>query len=180
MSHFKFSRALLLLFVLSSPSYSAIPATLSISEIQGTSIARDVFPLTLKLSQGNVYLTEPKLIFMTNSRVGVQVRLQAYDHRPVDGIAISEVGNALFSGILGFDPVTREVLVYQARIDELKFDRSNEFTRRFSGEIDDSWREQIKDPIRTAIPANAYTLPIKDNIQSLSYTGRAIEILVVY
>ena len=133
-----------------------------------------------KLNKGKLFLTKPSLLFLDNERLGMQVAFQAYDHRPQQGIALSETGRAWVSGVLDFDPVTRQVLLQRATLDKLEFDRSGEVSAQFSAQISATWQAQITDPIRSELPAHPYIMPIKVNIEDISYDGQNITINLVY
>ena len=159
---------------------SAATTTVPISAELGNSIAADLFPVTIKLTPGNVFLTEPRLLFLDQGRIGMQVRFQAYDHRPAQGIAISEVGNATFSGRVGYDPGTRQILLHEPKIDKLEFDRKNEVTRRFLAQLKSAWSTQVTNPIRAELPPHPYLIPFKNNIQDLAYDGKNINLTISY
>jgi hypothetical protein len=160
---------------------SAVTTTvIPISAELGTSIARDLFPVTIKLAQGNLFLTEPALLFQDPKRIGMHVRFQAYDHRPHVGVAISEMGRAQLSGTLGYDPGSRQVLLFDPRIDEIQFNNSNDATRRFLAEMQAAWSTQVTNPLRSALPAHPYLLPFRNNIQDLSYDGRSVTLTLSY
>ena len=161
-------------------AYSGEGTILPISEELATHIAADLFPVTVNLSKGNVFLTEPRLLFLDKQRVSMQVRFQAYDHRPEEGIAVSEKGQALISGILDYDRVSRQILLHDPRIDELEFDRNSDVVLDMHSEMKTVWSALVTDPIRSEIPAHPYTLLIKDNIQDLSYDGKRISLKVLY
>ena len=169
-----------LLFGLAPMAQSAMEMSVPISAETGTGIAGDLFPVALKLPGANLYLTDPELQFMDARRIGMRMRLQAYDHRPEAGVAISEMGWAFVSGELGYDPGTREFLLYNPRMDRLEFDRESAVTRRFSTEINAAWSGQVTNPIRTVLPNHPYLLPFRNNIKSLSYDGKSISLLVTY
>lgn len=161
-------------------TYAVTTTTVPISAELGTNIARDMFPVTLKLSRGNLFLTEPALLFQDQQRVGMQVRFQAYDHRPQLGIAISEMGRAQLSGTLGYDPVNRQVLLLDPRIDNIRFDNNNESTRLFLAEMQAAWSAQVTNPLRSALPPHPYLIPFRNNIQDLSYDGKSITLTLSY
>lgn len=161
-------------------TYAATSATVPISAELGTSIARDLFPVTIELRQGKLFLTEPALLFLDPRRVGMQVRFQAYDHRPEQGIALSETGSAQLSGALGYDPVNRQILLLDPSIDRIQFDKSNTVTQRFFAEMQAAWTAQITNPLRSTLPPHPYLLPIRNNIQELSYDGKNITLTLSY
>ena len=171
--------ALYLLLALSLRA-DAGTTTIPISAELGTSIAADLFPVTIKLSPGNVFLTAPRLLFLERGRIGMQVRFQAYDHRPAQNIAISETGHAAFSGKVGYDPGTRQILLYDPQIDTLEFDRKGDVTRRLSGQMNDAWATQVTNPIRAELPPHPYLIPFRNNIQALSYDGNNINLTITY
>ena len=167
------------LFLLSAKA-SAAATTVPISAELGNSIAADLFPVTIKLTPGSVFLTEPRLLFLDQGRIGMQVRFQAYDHRPEQGIAISELGRAAFSGRVGYDPGTRQILLYEPRIDKLEFDRKSEVTRRLLAQLKSAWSTQVTNPIRAELPPHPYLIPFKNNIQDLVYDGTSINLTISY
>jgi hypothetical protein len=168
------------LLIISAKAYSVAGTTVPISAELATSIAGDLFPVTVKLSKGNLFLTEPVVLFLNKGRIGMQVRFQAYDHRPAQGIAISEMGRAVFSGKIGYDPGTRQILLHEPRIDKLEFDQKNDVTQRFLAQLKEAWSMQVTNPIRAGLPPHPYLLPFKDNIQDLSYDGKNINLTLSY
>jgi len=168
------------LLIVSVKAYAAAGTTVPISAELGTSIAADLFPVTVKLTPGNLFLTEPLLLFLDKGRIGMQVRFQAYDHRPAQGIAISEMGRGRFSGKIGYDRGTRQVLLHDPRIDELEFDKKNDVTQRLLTQLKAAWSAQVTNPIRTELPPHPYILPFKNNIQDLSYDGKVINLAISY
>jgi hypothetical protein len=161
-------------------AHAASSTVVPISAELGTGIAGDLFPVTLKLSPENIFLTEPVLLFLDPVRIGMQLRFQAYDNRPQQNIAISETGRASISGRLGFDPNARQVLLYDARLDTLQFDKKSAVTERLAAKIKSTWSAQITNPIRADLPPHPYLLPFKDNIRELSYDGKSIKLTLVY
>lgn len=159
---------------------SATETTVPISAELATSIAADLFPVTLRVSNANLFLTTPILLFHGKQRIAMQVRMQAYDHRPGEGVAISEMGQARISGILDYDSDSRQILLHDPRIDELEFDRSSDVTVAMKHAIRAAWNTQVTDPIRSEIPTHPYTILIKDNIRTLSYDGQVINLKVFY
>lgn len=161
-------------------AFSAVGTTVPISSSLATGIAADLFPVTVKLGRGNLYLTQPVAQFLDNERVGMDVRIQAYDHRPAQGIAISEMGRARISGTLGYDPTTQQVLLTDPRIENLEFDQQNDASKRFLSEINTAWSLLVTNPLRAPLPPHPYLLPFKNNIQNLSYDGTNIILTVAY
>jgi hypothetical protein len=159
---------------------SAVETSVPVSAETGTSIARDLFPVTVELPMGNLYFTDPVLQFVDSRRVGLRVRLQVYDYRPEEGIAISEMGRALVSGEPDYDPGTREVLLHNPRLDALTFDRPGEQTRRFSAAIHAAWANQVTNPIRSGLPPHPYLIPFRNNIRNLSYNGEVINLIISF
>lgn len=164
----------------SQRSDAAIEATLPVSAQLGTSITADLFPLLLTLEQGKLYLTEPQLLFIDSQRISLQVRFQAFDHRPEEGIAISERGTARVSGVVDYDRSTREVLLHDPQIDNIEFDRDNALTQDILAQLNSAWSSQVNNPVRSEIPPHAYTLPFRDNIEAITYDGKAISFKVAY
>jgi hypothetical protein len=159
---------------------SAEGTTVPISAALATNIAADLFPQTVKLNSGNLYLTQPVAQFLDNERVAMAIRIQAYDHRPAQGIAISEMGRATISGILGYDAATQQVLLTDPRIETLEFDQNNAATQDFLTAIKSAWWLLVTNPLRAPIPPHPYLLPFRNNIQDLSYDGKNIMLTVSY
>ncbi|CAA0092831.1 Uncharacterised protein [Halioglobus japonicus] len=161
-------------------TFSAVGTSVPISADLATGIATDIFPISLKLQQGNLFLTNPIVLFLDHGRVGIRVHFQAFDHRPDAGIAISETGQATVSGIPGYDAATRKILLGDPKIDSLEFDRSNEATRNFLRQINTAWSAQVANPLRAEIPPHPYMIPLRNNIQSLTYDGNNLIITLAY
>jgi hypothetical protein len=168
------------LLTLSGTASAASRTTVPISAELSTGIAGDLFPVTVKLTEGNLFLTEPVALFLDDGRIGIQVRYQAYDHRPAQGIAISEMGRAAFSGKIGYDLATRQILLHDPKIDKLEFDRKSEVTQRMLTQLKDAWHTQVTNPIRAELPPHPYLIPFKNNIQDLSYDGKNINLTISY
>ena len=168
------------LSVFAPPTFAATGTRVPISAALATGIATDLFPVTVKLDEGNLFLTDPAVLFLENGRVGIQVRVQAYDHRPALGIAISETGQAAFSGVLGYDSGTQQILLSDPKIERLEFDQTNEATQSFLNEIKSAWSAQITNPLRAEIPPHPYMLPFRNNIQNLTYDGNNIILILSY
>jgi hypothetical protein len=165
------------------PAVAALPAastTVPITAALATSIAMDFFPVTVKVSNGKLHLTQPVARFLDSERIGIAVRIQAYDHRPAQGIAISEMGRATISGKLGYDPSTQQVLLSDSRIDSLEFDQKNTATDNFTAAIQSSWSALVANPVRAPMPPHPYLLPFKNNIRDISYDGKNILLTVSY
>lgn len=168
------------LLIVTGKAYSATGTTMAISAELATGIAGDLFPVSIKLAPGNLFLTNPVALFLDGGRIGMQVRFQAYDHRPAQDIAISEMGGALFSGKLGYDLGTRQILLHDPRIDKLQFDQKNEVTQRLFSELKAAWSAQVANPIRADLPPHPYLLPFRNNIQDISYDGKSINLTISY
>lgn len=168
------------LLTLSGMASAASGTTVPISAELSTGIAGDLFPVTVKLTNGNLFLTEPVVLFRDKGRIGMQVRFQAYDHRPAQGVAISEMGRGVFSGKIGYDLATRQILLYDPEIDKLDFDRKSEVTQRMLVQLKDAWHTQVTNPIRAELPPHPYLIPFKNNIQDLTYDGKNINLTISY
>lgn len=160
------------------PSLSAVETSVPISAETGTSIAGELFPVTVKIAESNLYLSDPQLQFIDSRRIGLRLRLQAYDHRPEKGIAISEMGRAYVSGELDFDPVTRELLLHNPRLDTLDFERQGEVARRLSSDIRTAWAEQVTNPVRSELPPHPYLIPFRNNLQDILYNGKTLTLVM--
>ena len=184
MKKFCLARAFVLIgfatLVFATPGRAGFGTTVPVSAETATNIARSLFPVSLSVGAGKLFLTNPVIIFLDDRRIGLQAHLQAYDHRPQEGIAISEEGQVLVSGEVGYDPRTREVLLYAPRIDKLTFDNESEVTKRQRAEVQGAWEAQVTNPIRAEVPPHPFITPFKDGIQDVTYEKRSIFIQVWY
>jgi hypothetical protein len=139
-----------------------------------------MFPQALALGQVNLFLSEPTVLYPDARRVAVRMRVQAYDHRPEQGIALSEEGEAVLSGGLGYDAVTRQVLLYDPQLDELSFANDNEFTRKVSQGVKGEWQARVSNPVRADVPPHPYIQPFRNGIKDISYGKEGIVIQVWY
>ena len=162
------------------PARAGFSTTVPVTEASASNIAVANFPLALALDQVKVLLTEPQVKFLTPTRIGIRVNFQAYDHRPEKSIALSETGLAMLSGRVAYDRQSREVLLHDARLEELAFDRDNETARKFTGLLQSAWSEKVSNPIRSALPPHPYLQPFKDNIDNILYDGSHVNFVLVY
>ena len=171
---------LLAAVLLSARGYAGFGTTVPVSAETATNIARSLFPVSLKSGTDNLFLTDPVVVFVDDRRIGLQAHLQAYDHRPDQGIAISEEGQALVSGEVGYDPKTRQILLYEPRLDKLVFDNASDVTRRLHAAVLAAWEAQVINPIRAEVPPHPFIAPFKEGIQDVTYEKRSIFIQVWY
>lgn len=163
-----------------SLAHAALETSFEVSSEMGNRLAADEFPLTLILEPERLFVTQPRLIFLDKKRLGITVRFQAYDHRPAAKIAVSETGDAQFSGELDFDPVTHQILLHNPKLDSLHFDRDTGDAKRLSAKIKNAWQAQVKNPLQADIPSHSYIATFKDNIRDISYDGKAIRLHIFY
>ncbi|MCB1694630.1 MAG: hypothetical protein KDI10_07870 [Halioglobus sp.] len=179
-----FSPAWLLLalvaLAVASRGYAGFGTTVPVTAETATNIARSLFPVSLKAGDSNLYLTDPVVVFIDDRRIGLQAHLQAYDHRPEQGIAISEEGQAVVSGEVGYDTATKQILLHEPRIDKLVFDTQSEVTKRLRAEVLATWESQVTNPIRAEVPPHPFLTPFKGGIRDVTYEQRSIFILVWY
>lgn len=161
--------------------------TLAVSSTQlplsvelATSLAEQSFPLTINLDSGKLFLTEPVVLFMDADNIGLRVRLQAYDHRPAEGIATSEMGLAIISATPGYDPVARRILLQQPKLVELKFDRENPASKSFDQAARELWNTQAENTVRARLPQHPYIAPFRSYISDVSYDGKNILLKLQY
>ena len=154
--------------------------TVEVSQELATSVAQSLFPITVKLDRGNLFLTEPTVAYIDGKRIALRSRFQAYDHRPAQDIAMSEMGSAIISGELDYDIASREILLHNPHIDSLEFDRKNSTSELFSTAINSVWTEQVKNPLRSEIPPHPYVITFKDNIRDISYDGQNINLQIAF
>lgn len=162
------------------PVAAGFATTVPVSSESATSIARSFFPVTLAVGSGKLFLTEPVVVFVDDRRLALEFKLQAYEHRPEQGIAISEQGRARVSGEMGFDPKSRQVLLYEPRLDQLAFDAPSAVTRRLQAEVQAAWLAQVSNPIRADLPPHPFIAPFREGIQDISYQKHNIFIQVWY
>jgi hypothetical protein len=160
--------------------YAGFATTVPVSAETATGIARSLFPVALQLGAGKVFLTNPAVLYLSDRRIGLQAHFQAFDHRPEQGVAISEEGQLLVSGEVGYDARTRQVLLYAARLEQLNFDNENEASKRFRAEVQAAWDAQVTNPVRADLPPHPFILPFRDGIQDVTYEKRSIFIQVWY
>lgn len=163
-----------------SLAYPAFDTSFEVSAEMGNRLAAEEFPLTLELEPERLFVTQPVLVFIDKKRLGISVRFQAYDHRPAANVAVSETGDAQFSGELDFDPVAHRVLLHSPKLDSLEFDRDTPEAKRLSDKIKDAWQTQVSNPLQADIPPHPYIVPFKDNIRDISYDGKTITLHISY
>jgi len=166
--------------VYTSLAHPAFDTSFEVSSEMGNRLAANEFPLTLELEPERLFVTQPILIFLDKKRLGISVRFQAYDHRPAANIAISETGDAQFSGELDFDPVSHRILLHNPKLDSLAFDRDTREAMLLSEKIKKAWQEQVSNPLRADMPPHPYIAPFKDNIRDISYDGKTITLHISY
>jgi len=155
-------------------------SSMPVSAELATNMARSMFPQALAFGQVNLFLSEPTVLYPDARRVAVRMRVQAYDHRPEQGIALSEEGVAVLSGGLGYDPVMRQVLLYDPKLDELNFANDNEFTRKVLQGVNSEWQARVSNPVRADVPPHPYIQPFRNGIKDISYGEQGIVIQVWY
>ena len=167
--------------LLAAPGVSAgFASSVPVSAELATNMARSMFPQALAFGQVNLFLSEPTVLYPDARRVAVRMRVQAYDHRPEQGIALSEEGVAVLSGGLGYDPATRQVLLFDPKLDELQFANDNEFTRKVLQGVNSEWQARVSNPVRADVPPHPYIQPFRNGIKDISYGREGIVILVAY
>ena len=157
-----------------SHAHGDFATTVPISEAMANNIIGSVFPVSVKINDTKLFLTQPKVQYSTANRIGIVTQLQAYDHRPEKGIAISEFGLVHLSGELGFDNSSRQILLRNSRIEALEFKRKNTASQQFLIELNAAWDAQVTNLIRAEIPSHPYLVLFKNNIQNISYDGSNI------
>ncbi len=172
--------ALVVVLFVTARASAGFGTTVPVSAETSTNIARSLFPVSVVVGTGNLFMTDPVVVFLDDRRIGLQVHFQAYEHRPEKGIAISEEGQALVSGEVGYDRGTKQILLFQPRIDKLDFNGDSDVTRRLQSELLAAWKAQVSDPIRADVPPHPFILPFKDGIQDVTYEKRSIFIQVFY
>ena len=161
-------------------AYPAFDTSFEVSSEMGNRLAAEEFPLTLELEPERLFVTQPVLTFLDKKRLSISVRFQAYDHRPAAKTAISETGDARFSGELDFDPVAHRILLHNPKLDSLEFDRESPEARRLSEKIKEAWQAQVSNPLQADIPPHPYITPFKENIRDISYDGKTITLHISY
>jgi hypothetical protein len=81
---------------------------------------------------------------------------------------------------VGYDPKTRQILLYEPRIDKLDFDNASDLTRRLHAAVLAAWAAQVTNPIRSELPPHPFIAPFKEGIQDVTYDKRGIFIQVWY
>ena len=153
---------------------------LPLSAELATGLAEQSFPLTINLEYGKLFLTKPVVLFLDADNVGLRVRVQAYDHRPAEGVALSEMGRAVISARPGYDVAARRILLHEPQLIELTFDRENTASRKFERAARDLWNTQAESTVRARLPQHPYITPFRSYIQDLSYDGSSIFLELQY
>lgn len=161
-------------------THAGIGTSVPISAQLATNMAASLFPVGATLQQGNLLLSKPVIVFLDEQRIAIRARFQAYDHRPEQGIAVSEMGHTQISGELQYDPKTKEILLHNPDIDELKFDRDNSASQRFRDQLEAQWAIKTSSPLRSKIPPHPYLSPFKEHIHNISYNGKHINLDLYY
>ena len=168
------------LWLLAAAVHAAFTTTVPVSEQMAGDLAVSNFPLALALGEFKLLLTEPQVLFMGPERIGLGVSFQAYDHRPAQGIAVSETGRAMLSGRVAYDAAAREVLLHDPRLEQLVFDRDNSVTRQLSSQLQAAWSDRVSNPMRSELPPHPYLQPFKSNIVDIRYDGSHISLVLAY
>ena len=176
----RLARWLYLLLLVGPMAQAQLGTTVEVSEELATSVAQSLFPITVKLEQGNLFLTEPAVAYIDGKRIALRTRFQAYDHRPAQDVAMSEMGHAMISGELDYDTSSREILLHNPHIDTLVFDRKNSNSQLLSTAIHAAWTEQVNNTLRSEIPPHPYVITFKDNIKDVSYDGQNINLQIAF
>jgi hypothetical protein len=176
----RLARWLYLSLLLGPLAQAQLGTTVKVSEEFATSIAQSLFPITVKLEPANLFLTDPTVTYIDGKRIGLRSRFQAYDHRPAQDVAMSEIGHAMISGELDYDTLRREILLHNPHIDTLVFDRKNSNSQSLSTTIRSAWTEQVQNPLRSKIPPHPYVIAFKDNIRGISYDGQNINLHIAF
>ncbi|TDG15980.1 hypothetical protein E2F43_07080 [Seongchinamella unica] len=167
-------------FWLASLVHAAFTTTVPVSERLAGDVAVSNFPVALALEEFRLLLTEPQVLFLGPERIGLRVAFQAYDHRPAQGVAISETGQAMLSGRVAYDAGAGEVLLHDPRLEQLNFDRDNAVTRQFTDLLRAAWSDRVSNPMRSTLPPHPYLQPFKANITDILYDGSHISLVLAY
>ena len=160
--------------------YAALGTRVPISAETATAMATSAFPLTIDMERGKLFLTEPKVLFRDATTISLQVRLQAYYHRPSKGIALSEKGYAVVAAQPDYDPETQKILLNDPQLISLHFDRDSPASRDFMTVVRTTWATSVTNPIRTDVPPHAYIEPFKPHIYDMIYDGDSIYLELRY
>jgi len=146
------------------------------------SIARTQFPMTIPLSGGSLFVSDPVIVYLDPpagaagpGRIGLSVNVQTLHRQQDQSLVASAPGRAELSGELGYDRQTAEILVHRPRIDKLSLDGEQE-----RDNVAREWRERITDPVRVPLPAHPYLLPFRQSIQDITLEQGSIVIRVLY
>ena len=80
----------------------------------------------------------------------------------------------------GFDPQTRQILLYNPKIDRLAFVNESAVTKRLRADVQAAWEAQVTNPIRAELPPHPFITPFKDGIQGVTYVNGSIFVQVGY
>lgn len=163
-----------------APVNAAIGARVPISAETATAIAASAFPLTIAMERGKLFLTEPNVLFSDVKTISLRVRVHAYDHRPSEGIALSEMGYAVVTAMPDYKPETKKILLKNPQLKQLVFDRDVPAAVDFSAVVHKSWAARVTNPISADVPSHAYIEAIKSNIYDMNYDGDNIYLEIRY
>ena len=154
---------------------TTVPVTADVA----TSIAGSVFPQTIALDKGSLYVSEPLVIYPDPTangpkRISLQVNVQVLQRQPDQTLVATLPARAQLSGEVGYDRETAQILLINARVESLEFDPAEKNAEQLRIDLDRNWKERITNPLRVDVPAHPYLLPFKQGIRDISFQEQGI------
>jgi len=174
-------------------THSAVAAfgtTVPISAELATNIANSLFPQTVPLSENSLYLSDPIVLYAnpgtatsshpTRPRLRLQLNVQSLRRQADSTLKASAPGQAEVSGELGFDAISRQILLINPSIDRLQLGPGDPDGQAFREELDRQWDEQVTNPMRIDLPPHPYLIPFRQGIKDIrldDQQGIVVEVL---
>ena len=179
------------LLLVAQSTFAAFGTTVPISAELATSIANSLFPQTVPLSKNSLYVSDPIVLYPKldtgkNSTIPVSPRLrlllnvQSLRRQADNSLKASAPGQAEVSGELGFDAITRQILLINPSIDRLQLGPGDPDVNAFRQELDRQWDEQVTNPMRIDLPPHPYLIPFRQGIKDVrldDQQGIVVEVL---
>ena len=180
----------LVLMLATQSAAAAFGTTVPISAELATSIATSLSPQTVPLSENRLYVSNPVVLYAnpgtaTSSnpappRLRLQLNVQSLRRQADNTLKASAPGQAEVSGELGFDAITRQILLINPSIDRLELGPGDPDRQAFRQELDRQWEKQVTNPMRIDLPPHPYLIPFRQGIKDIrldDQQGIVVEVL---
>ncbi|MEP0202414.1 MAG: hypothetical protein ABJ084_06485 [Halioglobus sp.] len=174
----------------SQTSFAVFGTTVPISAELATNIANSVFPQTVPLRENSLYVSNPVVLYTSpdankasgqaSPRLRLQLNIQSLRRQADNTLKANAPGQAEVSGELGFDPITRQILLINPSIDSLQLGPGDLDGQALREELDRQWAEQVTNPMRIELPAHPYLIPFRQGIKDIrldEQQGIVVEVL---